>query len=237
MERSALFISALNEIKGLTKLFPQLPLAQFDECYALDGGSTDGTVEFFEKQGIPVMGKVKKGEIFNAAAKLTSCENLVFYAPDGNEDPKDIPSLLGKLKEGDDMVIASRFLKGARNEEDGQLFKWRKWANQTFTFLVRLIWGGKLSDTINGFRACKRSKILEMNLEATGFDIEFQMSIRALKLGYKLSEIPTLEGDRIGGKSTAFAISTGSLVLKRLIREIFLGNFFIQEKAACAALS
>lgn len=230
MGRAAIFISALNEIAGLRKLFPRLPLSHFDEYYALDGGSTDGTLEFFQKQGIPVIHKIKKGEIFNVAANLTSCEDLVFYAPDGNEDPQDILPLLDKLKEGYDMAIASRFLKGARNEEDGQLLKWRKWANQAFTQLVRLRWGGNLSDTINGFRAVKRAKIIEMNLEPRGFDIEFQMSIRGLKLKHRMIEIPTIEGDRIGGKSTAFAISTGWLILKRLIKEFFSGKAFLNRE-------
>ena len=222
MQRAALFISALNEIKGLTSLFHRLPFDQFDECYALDGGSTDGTLEFFESKRIPIVHKIKKGEIFTVGAMLTTCENLVFFAPDGNENPDDVIPLLNLLREGRDMAIGSRFLGDGRNEEDGQIFKWRKWANQTFTFLVRLCWGGKLTDTINGFRAVKRSKLLQMNLEPVGFDIEFQMSIRALKLGHRLFEIPTLEGDRIGGKSTAFALSTGWLMLQRLVREFFL---------------
>lgn len=220
-EKSALFVSTLNEIEALPQQFPRIPLAIFDEVYTLDGGSTDGTVEFFEKHGIKVIQPVKKGAIFNVGAMTTKCECLVFFAPDGNEDPNDIPILIARLKEGYDMVIGSRFTKGARNEEDEKFLKWRKWANQAFTLLVRLRWGGTLTDTINGFRAVRRSKIVEMNLEPTGFDIEFQMSIRALKLGHKVCEIPTIEGNRIGGASTAYSFPTGWLMLKRLAKELF----------------
>lgn len=39
--------------------------------------------------------------------------------------------------------------------------------------------------------------------------MEFQMTIRALKMGYKIHEIPTIEGKRIGGKSGSSAIPTG----------------------------
>ena len=97
MDRFALFISTLNEIEGITKLFPKIGISSFDECYALDGGSTDGTIEFFEENGVEVIPNVKKGEIFNAGARITACENLVFFAPDGNEDPDDILLLLEKL--------------------------------------------------------------------------------------------------------------------------------------------
>ena len=50
MNKSALFISTLNEIEGLTKLSGKIPVKSFDECYALDGGSTDGSIEFFKER-------------------------------------------------------------------------------------------------------------------------------------------------------------------------------------------
>jgi len=223
MGKSALFMSTLNEIHGLTRLFDMLPIASFDECYALDGGSTDGTIEFFENHHLKVIRNIRKGEIFNAGARTTECEDLVFFAPDGNEDPGDILILLEKLREGYDMAIASRFMKGSRNEEDGELLPLRAWANRTFTFMVRMRWGGNITDTINGFRSIKRSRIIEMNLEPTGFDIEFQMTVRGLKLGYRITEIPTREGDRIGGESTAYSIPTGTLMLRRFLKELFAG--------------
>ena len=39
--------------------------------------------------------------------------------------------------------------------------------------------------------------------------IEFHMSIRALQLGYKVGEIVTIEGDRMGGENTAKSFPTG----------------------------
>lgn len=232
MNRSALFISTLNEIEGITKMFHRIPIPSFDECYALDGGSTDGTIEFFEENSIKVIKNVKKGEIFNAGAEVTECENLIFFAPDGNEDPDDILPLLKELMDGFDMAIASRFMEGARNEEDNRLFPLRAWANRIFTFLVRVWWGGDITDSINGFRSIKRGKLMEMALEPSGFDIEFQMTIRGLKLGHKIKEIPTKEGDRIGGKSTAYSLPTGMLMLKRLVREVFIGTRFL-NKSEC----
>jgi len=226
MNKSTLFISTLNEIEGLTQLFPKIPISSFDECYALDGGSTDGTIEFFEKNNIKVIKNIKKGEIFNVGARITECEYLVFFAPDGNENTDDIPILLKLIKEECDMAIASRFMKGARNEEDDKLFPWRAWANRIFTFIVRFIWGGNITDTINGFRAIRRNRLLEMNLDPTGFDIEYQMTIRGLKMGHIIKEIPTREEGRIGGVSTARSFPVGILMLKRLFTEFFIGLSF-----------
>jgi hypothetical protein len=52
------------------------------------------------------------------------------------------------------------------------------------------------------------------------------MSIRAMKLGLKVIEIPTIEGPRIGGVSTAKSIPTGLLFLKHLLIEIKNGGNF-----------
>jgi hypothetical protein len=62
--------------------------------------------------------------------------------------------------------------------------------------------------------------------DAEGFAIEFQISIRALKSRLRIAEIPTIEGDRIGGRSTAYSIPTGVRVLRVLLREIWIGRRF-----------
>ncbi len=54
-----------NEVEGCRLDIPNLPLDQFDEVYAVDGGSTDGTSEYLESLGIPVYLQPKKG--LNAA--------------------------------------------------------------------------------------------------------------------------------------------------------------------------
>ena len=125
------------------------------------------------------------------------------------------------------MVIASRFMQNARNEEDGQVFKFRAWANRAFTLLANLLFRGKLTDSINGYRAIKKEAFEKLKLDAQGYAVEYQMSIRALKLGLKIKEIPTIEGKRIGGTSGAEAIPTGIKFLYYLIREILIEKKFI----------
>jgi len=221
---AALFICARNEIEGSRVLADRVPYSRFDEIYELDGNSIDGTREFWARRGVKTINGIKKGEIFTTAARTTTAENIVFFAPDGNENPDDIARILDLLEEGYDMAIASRFMKGSRNEEDNQFLPLRAWANRGFTIIVRTIWGGNLTDTINGFRGLKREKLVQLNLECTGFDIEFQTSIRFLKKGWSVAEFPTYEGDRIAGKSSSSSIPTGLLMLQRVWKELRLGK-------------
>ena len=227
--KSSLIILTLNEIEGVRTLYDRIPFDAVDECFVVDGGSIDGTVEFFRERGIKVVPQEIKGrgEAFQIAVREAKGDYLIFFSPDGNEDPGDIPKLLELLAMGYDIAIASRFLSGSQNEEDDLRFPWRAWANRAFTFIANIIWNTNrnyITDTINGYRAIKKEAFNKLNISAPGFVIEYQMSIRAMKLGLKVVEIPTVEGQRIGGVSTAKSIPTGLLFLKFLLKEIMKGS-------------
>lgn len=226
--KKTLVILTLNEIEGVKAIYPGIPLDKADEVVVIDGGSEDGTMEFFMEKGLPVfIQEIRgRGEAFRLASKVSKGGHLLFFSPDGNEDPRDIPRLFALLDEGYDMAVCSRFLSGARNDEAGKLLPLRAWANRIFTVLADIFFRGNMTDTINGYRAVKKDKFISLNLDAEGFAIEYQMSIRAMKLGLRIAEIPTVEGDRIGGKSTAYSIPTGLKVLKIFLREIFIGKKF-----------
>jgi GT2 family glycosyltransferase len=226
MVQTTLIILTRNEINGLKSVLNKIPFNEVDEYFAVDYKSTDGTLEYFKENHIPVVNQKTpgRGNAFKLASKKAKGEYLIFFSPDGNEDPADIKKVVKMIKNDADMVIASRFMKGSRNEENDQILKFRKWANQAFTYSVRLFWGGKVTDSINGYRAIKKDLFDRLNLDASGFAIEFQMTIRALKLDSKIVEFPTIEGNRIGGQSTATAIPTGISFVKLFIKEILIGK-------------
>ena len=229
MKRSLVLLT-FNEIEATPKIFDQIPLKAADEVFAVDGGSKDGTIEFLKSKGVRVVVQKERGRgvAFREAFEAANGEQLVFFSPDGNEDPADIPALFAKLDEGCDMSIASRMMKGAFNEEDVHWFRPRKWVNQTFTLAANLLWnrGPYITDTINGFRGITKSAFKRMAPDAKGFVIEYQMSIRAMKVGLKVCEIPTKEGQRLGGMSTAQSWPTGMIFVKQFWREVRIGRNF-----------
>lgn len=219
----SLIILTLNEIEGLKKLFPLIPINEIKEVFAVDGGSTDGTLEFFKKNRIKILNQRSngRGEAFRLAFNKAKYTNLVFFSPDGNENPYDILKLFSYLDKGYDIVIASRFMKGARCDEDDKLIKIRKFGNKIFTLFVNILFNGRLTDSINGFRGVTKKAFRKIQPDAFGFGIEYQISIRALKHKMKILEIPTIENKRIGGQSTAGTLSVGWYFVKLLVREFF----------------
>jgi len=222
-----LVLLTYNEAEALPRIFDRIPRGGLDEFFAVDGGSSDGTVAFLESRGVRVVGQPRRGRgvAFRVAAESSSADILCFFSPDGNEDPEDIPRLFAKVAEGYDMAVASRMMPGAWNEEDGHWCRPRKWVNRCFTLVANLLWnrrGPYLTDTINGFRALRREAFQSLGCDADGFVIEFQTSIRAMKRGLKVAEIPTREGPRLGGRSTAASLPTGLVFLRFLGRELWI---------------
>jgi glycosyltransferase involved in cell wall biosynthesis len=232
-----LVILTLNEIAGLREVFHKLPLDAVEEVFAVDGGSVDGTIEFLQEHGIPVYFQDirGRGEAFRVAFRKATGDALVFYSPDGNEDPADIPRFRPLLNEGNDIVIATRMIRGAHNEEDDRFIKLRKWVNNAFTIMANLLWNrnGWVSDTINGFRAITKTAWNELALDGPGYTIEYQGTIRAFKRNLKIAEFPTYESPRVDGREGSPSLPTGIAFVKLFLHELRIGRHWqtLEEQA------
>lgn len=224
MRDSAIILLTLNEIEGLRALWEQIPRAEFREVIGLDGGSTDGTQEFLRERGVPVVVQPIRGRgvAFRCAAEAASSERLIFFSPDGNEDPADIVRLDDALLAGADLAIARRFGPGAVNEEDGEILRLRARVNDTLSQVVNHLFntGPRVYDTINGYRGLRRAALLELHTTVKRFPIEYQMTIRAMQRQWKIAEVPTKEGQRIGGERKASSWPVGVDHLKVLATEL-----------------
>jgi glycosyltransferase involved in cell wall biosynthesis len=233
---SLVFITR-NEIDGLRAVFESVPRGGVHETFAVDAHSTDGTVEFFKDHGIPVFAQVEKGlgaAMLEAQAHATG-EALIYFHPDGNEDPGAIPLFIERLEAGAQFVVASRMIPGARNEEDDQFFRWRKWANQGLAIMANVLFarnGARTTDITNGLRAITCEAFDRMHLTSRDLTMDFQMVIRALKLGIHIEEFPTREGERVGGATNFSSLHTGLKELGLIWKELMAGqSVFVASNA------
>ena len=234
----ALIIMIRNEIEGITQLFDQIPFDKFDEVVAIDGMSNDGSVEFLESKGIKVVVQTinGRGQAFRDAFDNTCSDVLVFFGPDGNENPKDIARFIQEFEKNKHtgMVVARRLGSGAVNKEDFKIFKPRKWVNIAFNVMANIFWNSDnyVYDTINGFRAITRKTWNVLSIDANGYTVEYQSTIRCFKNNISIVEFHTNEMYRIGNKKGLPAFHTGMMFVKLFICEVLLSirSFFGDKK-------
>lgn len=228
--KTSLIIFTRNEVEGLAAVFPKIPFDVVDEVVAIDGHSTDGSVEYLQRNGIKVVSQEKlgRGNAMIEGVRHSSGDVVVFLSSDGNEDPADIPKLIEKLKDHD-VAVASRFIEGGHSDDSDDPLLIRKLGNKLFTFLVNIIWAAHITDSTNGLRAIWRCAWNKLAIDSPYHEAEFQMTIRAAKLGMKIGEIPTVEGSRIGGRRYASTTKMAWTFTKFLLREVWIGKGFLKQ--------
>ena len=79
--------------------------------------------------------------------------------------------------------------------------------------------GGKLTDSLFGFKIIKKSVFQSLNLDGEFLTLEQQMSIKSCKYNLKILEIDGREPKRIGGEAKMKPIQTGFALSKQIIKE------------------
>lgn len=215
-----------NELTGCEIDVPKLPLDEFDEVYAVDGGSTDGTVEYLEAQNITVHKQPKKGlnAAYVHANDMSTCDAVVVFFPKATTPTDDLREFRPLFEQGYDLVVASRQIAGSVNEEDSQLFRPRKWAVWGLACLASIVWrseGNKVLDVLHGFKGWKRAAFKEMKILDHGLSIDIEMVVRSYKLKMKRIEFPTKEVSREYGDTHFKIWPTGKRLLGYLKYEWF----------------
>ena len=177
---TALIILTWNEIDGVKKILPQIDRSRLDEILVVDGGSTDGTIEFVKECGFKVIIQSIKGHggAILTGVQNTKSENIIIFGPDGNHDVDEIYQLMTKIDEGYDQVVISRFGKESVNLDAGTI---DAFGNRMFTFFANLFFNGNLTDALNESRIITRAAFNELKFDAMQLDSTYQMSIRGLK--------------------------------------------------------
>lgn len=222
----ALIIFTRNELKNSKYIYNKIPFNLVDRTYVIDGNSTDGTKEFWLRKNIKVFNQKYRGVggAYHSAFENTKEYGLIFFHPDGNMDPKDIRKFVNELNQRKGFIVATRMIKGARNEDDGKFFKPRKWFCQFLAFMANARWGredNRTTDVTQGYRAFNRETFKELGInKPNSIAPDYEQVIRALKKNIKINEFPTFENKRKYGETSMGSIKTGVENLKVFLNEL-----------------
>lgn len=212
-------IPAYNEAKSIGRLVKDIKNAMSGKynysILVVDDGSTDKTNEIAKKSGAVAYSHPKNyglAETFKTEIKKClelKADVIVHIDADGQYLPKEIPKLLKEIKNGNDLVLGSRF-KG--EIECMPLVK--RIGNIAFSKVVSGITSLRISDAQTGFRAFTKKVAEEIPITSNHTYTQEQI-IRAVKQKFRVKEVPIYFAKRDGKSrliSSPFGYATRALI-------------------------
>ena len=172
------------------------------EILVVDDGSTDGTVAIVREleSRLPSARLIQaphqgKGGAVKRGALEAAGEIVLFMDADHSTRIEELQKVLPWLRDGFDIVIGSRKMRGAEVRVHQPPL--REAMGKAFTRLTNLLLGIRVSDITCGFKGFKADAAAEVfrrqRIMGWGFDAEILFIAR--RLGYRIKEIPVVWTD------------------------------------------
>jgi hypothetical protein len=136
---------------------------------------------------------------------------------------QSIPKLMQLLEEGNDIVIASRFV------EEKKPATARMIGSRLITTAIRLTSGAKIMDPTSGMRMYNK-KLIEVLANNINFGPEPDTVSYLIKMGAKVAEIQAKMDERIAGQSYLNAVNAAKYMARMLISILLIQNFRNKKK-------
>ncbi len=186
----SVLIPSYNEARTIGHIVAELILKGFI-VYVVDDGSSDDTARLAHAEGAVVvkhrknMGKgASLREGFRHIVKK-GFDAVIIMDGDGQHLASDIGNFMEKMDAtGADIVIGNRML------DVSSMPKERKYTNRFMSCLISLISGQRVPDSQCGYRLVKTDLLKKVTLEASNYEIETEMIIRASRAGFRIESVP-----------------------------------------------
>jgi glycosyltransferase involved in cell wall biosynthesis len=174
--------ASLVEIERLYRLQGEVVIA--------DNGSTDGSQEIAAAAGARVVSVAARGYGAALIGGFTAARGrfLVMGDADGSYDFLDAVPMVGRLLDGADLCMGSRFAGGIR--PGAMPWKNRYIGNPVLSGILRLLFRTHVSDAHCGIRALTKTCFEQLRLSGTGMEFASEMVIKAALLKVRIDETP-----------------------------------------------
>lgn len=206
-----------NESENLPPLMEALFHLPLPDMHVLvvDDSSPDGTGQLAEDLSAQYGGRIRVlhrtekaglGPAYIAGFKQALADGadmILQMDADFSHQPKYIPQMLNVLNQGAEMVLGSRFVRGGSVDQSWSMYRkllsW--WANRIYVPTILHI---PVYDATGGYRLWRRETLVGMDLDrikSNGYVFQVEMAYVAVRLGYKVVEVPIHFPDRQRGES------------------------------------
>ena len=217
MKNIAVLVPCYNEEKtvaGVVRAFrEQLPDAAI---YVYDNNSTDNTAAEAGKAGAIVRSEKRqgKGNVIRSMFRQIEADIYIMVDGDGTYPADKVHSLIKPVADDEaDMVIGSRL-----HSEAGSEFRaLNKLGNRMFLLVLNFIFRTKVTDLLSGYRVFSRNVLKSLPVLSAGFEIETELTVKAIERRYRILEVPvSLSARPEGSQSKINTFRDGILILSTI---------------------
>ncbi len=195
----------------------ELPEAQI---YVFDNNSTDRTVERAQAAGATIVSEPRQGKGFVVQSMFRRVEADVYVMVDGDGTypASEVRRLIDPiLKDEADMVVGSRLQTGTESE----FRSINRWANRLVLTVLNSMFRVNLTDILSGYRAFSRKFVKTIPVFGGGFEIETELTIKAVARGFRIVEIPTTLTSRPHGSHSKIRLFRDGFLILNTILALF----------------
>ena len=207
----SIIVPAFNESLYINRILKKIlniniTIIGFDkEIIVVDDGSTDDTLLKVKKIAskhshikIIHQDNLGKGRAVQRGIQESCGDYILVQDADLEYDPIDYIEMLKSLNDDDIIVYGSRILGQIKFENKKYPFV-GKHSNQSFgpwltgillTFLVLILYGRFITDTLTGYKIYPKNIIQDMNIVTNGFETDHEITAKLINKNIKIVEIP-----------------------------------------------
>jgi glycosyltransferase involved in cell wall biosynthesis len=185
--------------------------------YVFDNNSSDNTVREALNAGAILLSEKRqgKGYVVQSMFHQLDADIFVMVDGDGTYPASAVHALMQPILNGEaDMVVGSRL----HQNSNSHFRRLNEFGNRLFLGILNKLFHVRLTDILSGYRAFNRKFVKDVPLFAHGFEIETELTIKALQRGHRVVEVPVDLGIRPEGSfSKIRLIHDGVLILNTIL--------------------
>ena len=196
-----------NVIERLTTVAQKIGFEH--EIIVVDDCSADRSLEISKGYGVKVFSlktHMGKGYSLRVGFAKAKGEIITTIDSDGSHRPEELPRLLTPILQNKaDLVIGSRY--SSRNPMVAKKLNFA--GVRLFNFLIKILTRENFSDSQSGYRVMKASVLKNMRLNSSGYEIESEMTVKTVRQGFRVREVPISFEQRTYGTSQLDPMADG----------------------------